>query len=882
MSDAPPFWRTAIAGCLLTALAAVPVASASALPRSAAADDGWVLTTHRFSNDFTAAPYVGNGYVGQRIPAAGTGSYRGTQGWNTWPTFSPRTTTGIVSGVYGRTVDFQGIGKQAIATIPNWTTLNFAAPSGAYGPDTATAQNIGDYEQSLDLRTGTVTTSGEWTAPGGQRARFRYRVFTDRASAHLGIVELRLTPLWSGPASVTGRIDGTGAQRLTPQTATAGTTSHTAAVGLVSTGVGTPVAEVQALHLPSGLKPTADTGAAEPSRATVSERVSFSAVAGRTYTFVKYAAIVSGRDSDDPLPTALREARDARETGLPALEQANAAAWRSVYSSDIVVTGAPGLQQVVHASEYSLYASLRADSPSAVGPSGLGGEGYGGLVFWDADTWMFPTLLLQHPDIARVIPEYRWSSLPAARRNAAEYRYSGALYPWTSGSDGDYDTNCYGGSCAEELHLQGDIALSFWQYYQATQDTAWLRSRGWPVLSELASFWASKAVRAGGGYAITGVQPPDELQSKVDNSSYTNAVAALALRHAADAARVLGIAPPAAWETLAEGLVAAMPFNKLRQIYDEYDGYRGDTIKQADVAMLTYPLGLPLPSGVAVNDLDYYAARTSPQGPAMSDAIHSIDSSQLDVAGCSAYTYLLRSYEPYIRSPYLQFSEVRAPDLLSSFSFLTGASGFLQTFLYGFTGFRGDNGSIRLDPSLPPQFPGLTLRRLSWDGRTFTIDITPQHTTVTLLSGRLLPVTGPSGRRLVSTGTPLTLPTRRPADRPTSDLARCRPATASSSASGNDPVAAVDGSGATSWRPLNAASAPWLQVDLGRPTAIGGVTVRQSTAYSYRVEVSADATAWHPVAGTTTARYVRLVFPEPTFFDQLIGAVPVVSSLEIT
>jgi hypothetical protein len=48
------------------------------------------------------------------------------------------------------------------------------------------------------------------------------------------------------------------------------------------------------------------------------------------------------------------------------------------------------------------------------------------------------------------------------------------------------------------------------------------------------------------------------------------------------------------------------------------------------------------------------------QGPAMTDAIHSIDASALNAPACSAYTYMLRSYDPFLRAPFDQFAR-RAP-----------------------------------------------------------------------------------------------------------------------------------------------------------------------------------------------------------------------------
>jgi hypothetical protein len=291
--------------------------------------------------------------------------------------------------------------------------------------------------------------------------------------------------------------------------------------------------------------------------------------------------------------------------------------------------------------------------------------------------------------------------------------------------------------------------------------------------------------------------------------------------------------------------------------------------------MLTYPIGFPMASGVGLNDLNYYAPRTDLQGPAMTDAIHSIDASALNAPGCSAYTYMLRSYEPFLRPPFDQFAETRTgPN--TGFNFLTGIGGFLQVFEYGYSGLRFTPAAIQLDPSLPPQLPGVMLTNLQWQGRTFTVDIGPQSTTVKLVSGPALPVQTPSGTVTVKASYPYSMPTRRPDLQPTNDKIRCQPVTASSYVPGDEPVAAVDGSAATPWT----ATAPQatLTAPLPGSTTLSSATVtRGSTAsFSYSVQTSTDGTTWHTVASSkatsksgvdqfkfppTQAAYVRLDFP---------------------
>jgi hypothetical protein len=356
-----------------------------------------------------------------------------------------------------------------------------------------------------------------------------------------------------------------------------------------------------------------------------------------------------------------------------------------------------------------------------------------------------------------------------------------------------------------------------------------------------------------GGYAIDTVQPLDEFHTDVNNSAYTNAAAATALQDATKAAQVVGATPPAIWTTVANGLKQTMPFDSSLNIYDEFDGYQGDTVKQADVVMLTYPLEFPIASGVGLSDLNYYAPRTSLQGPAMTDAIHSIDASALNVPGCSAYTYMLRSYEPFLRPPYDQFAETRSGSD-TGFNFLTGVGGFSQVFEYGFS--------------------GVTLTDLQWHKSVFTVAIGPNSTTVTLSSGPALPVDTPTGQQTVGQGQSITIPTRRPDLQPTGDLARCQQVSASSFVPGDDPVAAVDGSTSTAW----VATGPQatLTVQLAKTAKLTSATITRGSSANYSLETSTDGSNWHVVAtaapatpsgvdqfqfAPTTALFVRLSFP---------------------
>ena len=61
-----------------------------------------------------------------------------------------------------------------------------------------------------------------------------------------------------------------------------------------------------------------------------------------------------------------------------------------------------------------------------------------GHTFWDCETWMYPSLLLWFPDVARSLLEYRTTRVPEAKQKALSYKkgYVGSMFPWESGATG--------------------------------------------------------------------------------------------------------------------------------------------------------------------------------------------------------------------------------------------------------------------------------------------------------------------------------------------------------------------------------------------------------------------------------------------------------------
>jgi hypothetical protein len=107
--------------------------------------------------------------------------------------------------------------------------------------------------------------------------------------------------------------------------------------------------------------------------------------------------------------------------------------WEKIWEAGIEVGARFELGQAVNSSIYYLLSSIRAGNYEtnsdrfgsafpvksfSVSPGSLATTGYSGHSFWDGETWMYPTLALFYPEVARNLLQYRSDRIPEATANA--------------------------------------------------------------------------------------------------------------------------------------------------------------------------------------------------------------------------------------------------------------------------------------------------------------------------------------------------------------------------------------------------------------------------------------------------------------------------------
>lgn len=438
--------------------------------------------------------------------------------------------------------------------------------------------------------------------------------------------------------------------------------------------------------------------------------------AGETYRFSVVGSTVSSHTYNDPHNEAERLTIFAKLEGRERLLLRHEAEWNKLWQSDIVVDGDLESQRAIRSMLYHLYSFAREGTALSLSPMGLSGLGYNGHVFWDTELWMYPPLLLLQPEIARSLLDYRFERMEAARQNAFSHGYPGTMFPWESSAEGSEDTPVWALTGPFQHHITGCVGWSFWKYYQVTKDKAWLRDRGYPVLKEVADFWAGRVERNGPGrYDINNVIGANEWEENIGNNAFTNGMAITVLEYATAAAKELGIVPNPDWMHVAQNIpILKFPDGVTR----ENATYNGVPIKQADVNLLAYPLKRVTVEADIRKDLAYYEPRMAPDGPAMGHSVLAALYARLGDAE-KAYELFVRSYKPNEVPPFGVLAETAGG---TNPYFATGAGGALQAVLSGIGGLDiTDQGIIQLKTKLPAKWRSLTFKGVGKERRTFSV-----------------------------------------------------------------------------------------------------------------------------------------------------------------
>jgi trehalose/maltose hydrolase-like predicted phosphorylase len=634
-----------------------------------------------------------------------------------------------------------------IAVIPAWNTIDIHNGTNWISKTSMDENTIHPYNQRINMYDGTLETRYQWV-DGQNTMDIQVQSFVSRANSHLAAVKLVIVPHFNGPIQLSFSIrDWPDPKRIAleklekldpslniPRTAwypgnmvvkerDAKKQGRGGRAWMITAPEGrqTSVAEIIEPVWSSEIKGIDATPQSSASSASI--EIKLKVEANKPYTFYKYIGIASSRNSKDPFQEATAALDTTKSRSYESILAEHTRVWHDLWKTDIVLEGAPDVQNIIHSMIFYVLCSTAAGTDFSIPPMGLSGAGYYGHMFWDADTWMFPSLVIMHPEIAKSLVMFRFKTLDAAQFKAKNLGYQGAMYPWEADETGNETTPQFAYQNAlYEIHVSGDVAVAQWQYYLATGDQQWLSDYGFQVIEQTANFWVSRSTfnQQKSRYEIQKVVSVDEGLIGINNDAYTNAVAKKNLEIAIAASRLLGREPNPNWEKVSKGMF--IPYNEAEAYHPSYENAPATTLGSV-VPLLAYPLELPITNEAKKNDLENAVKLLRREGSGAMMGVTLLTAVAVELGDQKLIDEIWKdTFKPYLRPPFHALSETPRNDATN---FLTGAGGFLQQIIFGYTGLRlTENGIVKkFSPVLPSTIKKLTLKNFRVRNQKFELEV---------------------------------------------------------------------------------------------------------------------------------------------------------------
>ncbi|MFC1592565.1 glycoside hydrolase family 65 protein [Candidatus Omnitrophota bacterium] len=481
-----------------------------------------------------------------------------------------------IAGVYNRLtthISGKSVFNEEIVNSPNWTFLTFKIGDGEwFYPSTG---GIIFFHQVLDMRQGILTRRIRFKDDKGRKTLIETERIVDMSNPHLGAMRYIITPEnYSEWVTVRTMLDGTvlntGVERYRQLNS-----KHWDAYSLGGFGKNgiylsmktnqskIEVVQASKIRMFTGqqeLKPSIKCLAKGKER--IGQEFRFFLNKGHSYKIEKTVSIYTSQDKDihSPKHSAIEAAQSSLR--FKAMLRTHKQVWDKLWRRfDVQIKGDDFSQKVLRLHIFHLLqtASIHNINIDAGFPArGLHGEAYRGHIFWD-EIFALPFFDFHIPEISKALLLYRCRRLAKAREAAKQAGYSGAMFPWQSGSSGKEETqvihlNPMSGTWGpDHSHLQRHVSFAIvynvWQHYKRLNDIDFLISYGAELILSVAQFGASLAKydSRDGKYHTEGLVGPDEFHEALPGSdkpglrdnAYTNLMIVWTLLKAQEVISVL-------------------------------------------------------------------------------------------------------------------------------------------------------------------------------------------------------------------------------------------------------------------------------------------------------------------------------------------------------
>jgi hypothetical protein len=425
--------------------------------------------------------------------------------------------------------------------------------------------------------------------------------------------------------------------------------------------------------------------------------------------------------------------------GFDELRRANRAAWAETWKGRPVLAGADRRwQAMTDAAFYYLHASAHSSSLFSTSMFGLAYwpnyHYYRGQVMWDIEAFAFPALALTNPEASAALLDFRSRNLDRAEDNAALHGMEGLQFPWAAGPlHGDEALRTDTTAINVEEHVNMAVARAFALQSHLSGDSEFARERAWPVLRGVARWLLSRAQDTKRGLEILHTLGFAETrEAPVDNSSYVNMTASVALAEAACLAERLDVNPAFAAELRRAAGRVYIPIDERLGVVLNHERF---TPAESGVVGATpeslgglFPFGYRLEPDLEARTIRFYLDRVDPYiGMPMMSAPLGVFAAWIGDRDRAA-TLFEAGYADFVNEPFgdpHEFSRKRFPDKPVVGPFYANLGGYLQALLYGLTGMHpnsGEPGSWFTRPvAMPSLWEGIEVERVWVRGRPVSL-----------------------------------------------------------------------------------------------------------------------------------------------------------------
>ncbi|MFW5966662.1 MAG: glycoside hydrolase family 65 protein, partial [Persicimonas sp.] len=366
--------------------------------------------------------------------------------------------TYIAGGYDRQTTRIAGrdVENEDLVNFPNWLSLTFRIDGGPWFD--LDEVEVLDYRLELDIARGVLRRRVRFRDASDRTTRLRERRFVHIDREHLAGLRVDVAAEdWSGRlevrSAVDGRVENDGVERYSDLES-----RHHEPIVMEEVDDETLLLKVRTLQSRLEVALAQRTRAYHRSQHLRPERTVIEEPTGlighhfevdlhesSDVTIEKTVALFTSRDP------AISEAGLAAKNRLAhldkrfdALESEHALAWELLWRRFDIAMDVESAAEPFHPAlilRLHVFHLLQTSSPNTqdldvgVPARGWHGEAYRGHIFWD-ELFIFPLLNLRMPEITRSLLKYRYRRLDAARREARQAGFEGAMFPWQSGSSG--------------------------------------------------------------------------------------------------------------------------------------------------------------------------------------------------------------------------------------------------------------------------------------------------------------------------------------------------------------------------------------------------------------------------------------------------------------